>query len=212
MFCILAYAAVLHAGPLDTRIAKLQFFGPDNSIFLEIVLFYDERGNIIKSRQYDQFMRVLGVEEYFFDGKGTRFKEITYDSGRQIEKYTLIEVEAGRRIRKAYNSDDILIMITEDEYDKNGVIKKVTEYSVSNGKKGEVQSVSEYTYRGKKEIKCVRSLSGGDTYYYYIIGFNESGQIEGVTYYNIKDVRTGYVKIIHEKGVMTEQSLDLVIY
>ena len=209
---ILSFAASLYAKPLDTRITRLLFLGPDNSLFLEIVLVYDEKGNIVKSRQYDQFLRLLGAEEYFFDEKGNRLKEVTYDSSRQVEKYTLVEMKEGKRIRKSYNSDDILIMIMEDEYDKKGEIKTVTEYSVSNGVKKEVQTVSRYTRTGRNELMCRRTSPAGDTEYYYVIRFNESGQIDDVVYYNMEGTRSGCVRIFTESGIMTEQSLDLVIY
>lgn len=212
MCFVFTLAASLYAKPLDTRITKLFFLGPDNSLFLEIVLEYDEKGNIVKSRQYDQFLRLLGVEEYFFDEKGNRLKEVTYDSSRQVEKYTLVEMKEGKRIRKSYNSDDILIMVMEDEYDKKGEIKTVTEYSVSNGVKNEVQTVSRYTRAGRNELKCLRTSPAGDTEYYYIIRFTDSGQINEVIYYNMEGTRSGCVRIFTEKGIMTEQSLDLVIY
>jgi len=200
------------AKSLDTRISKLQFFGMDNSLVFEIHLFYDVKGNVVKSKEFDPYMRLVGMEEFVFNEKGVWTEEKLINSRRQLEKHTIIDYAEGKRIRKTYDRDYVLLMVTEDEYGSKGEIKSVTEYSVTGGNKGDVLSLSKYSYTGAGEIKCARSDRVSAWDYYYIIKLSEQGQIESVSYYNTSGQKTGFVKIVLEEGVMTPQSLNLIIY
>lgn len=205
---IVTRVAFLYAGPFDVRISKMQFFGADNSLIVEMSMFYDNMGNIVKIKQFDYNSLLVGIEEYVCDEEGKRTREEVYSHRRELENYTVIEYPAGKRIRRSYDMDDILVSTTQDEYDTGGRVTKIVEYSPS----GEVMSISSYSYRDGQEIICRREIRKNDWDYYYIIRFSASGMISEVTYYTPDGAKTGHVKFFFEKGPMSEESLKQIIY
>lgn len=206
-FLLFICAVSLYAADFNRRISGLMFMGTDNSLVFEMRLFYDERGNLVRVKQFDHLMKLIGYEEYFYDSEGRKTREHVFDSRRVQQKYTLIEYAAKKRIATSYTMDDKVIMIIETEYD-SGAVKRIVEYSADR----EIAAVSTYSYMTKGQIKCSRDLPVEGLDFYYIIKLDRDGMLENVDYHKLNGDRAGYVRIITEDGIMTGQSLNDIIF
>lgn len=204
LFC----TGMLYAGTFDRRVSGLLFIGTDNSLVFEMRLYYDEKGNLVRVKQFDHMMKLIGYEDYFYDNENRRCREKIFNSRREQQKYTLIEYSGNRRIATSYSMNDEVLMITETEYDKGGAVNRIVEYSASR----ETASVSTYSYRERGEIKCTRDVAVEGLDFYYIIRLGDDGILDSVDYFRLNGERAGHVRIIHEDGIMTRQSLNDIIF
>lgn len=208
LLLLLLCTGMLYAGTFDRRVSGLLFIGSDNSLVFEMRLFYDDRGNLVRVKQFDHLMKLIGYEEYFYDEQNRKCRENIFNSRRQQQKYTLIEYEKNRRIATTYSMSDEVLMITETDYDKAGTVKRIVEYSADREK----AAVSTYQYRGRNEIKCSRDLPVEGLDFYYIVRLDRDGMLDSVDYFRLNGERAGYVRIIHEDEIMTSQSLNDIIF
>lgn len=199
---------MLYAGTFDRRVRALMFMGTDNTLVFEMRLYYDDRGNLVKVKQFDHLMKLIGYEEYFYDSENRRYRENIFNSRREEQKYTRIEYQKDKRVATSYSINDEVLMITETEYGPGGAVKRIVEYSAS----GETASVSTYNYSGKGVIRCSRDVPVEGLDFYYIIRLEGDGMLDGVDYFRLNGERAGYVRIIHEDGIMTRQSLNDIIF
>ena len=208
LFLMFLCADMLYAGKFDRRVAGLMFIGIDNSLVFEMRLYYDDKGNLVRVKQFDHQMKMIGYEEYSYDSENRKSRESIFNSQRVQQKYTRIEYTKDKRIATSYNMNDEVLMITETEYNSSGSVKRIVEYSAAR----ETAAVSTYYYKGKGEIKCFRDLPVDGLDFYYIVRLDQDGMLSSVDYYKLNGERAGYVKIIVEDGVMTSQSLDDIIF
>jgi len=201
-------ADMLYAGNFNRRVSGLMFIGTDNSLVFEMRLFYDERGNLVKVKQFDHLMKLIGYEEYFYDSENRKFRETIFNSRREQQKYTRIEYTKSKRVATSYNMNDEVLMITKTEYDSSGTVKRIVEYSAGR----ETAAISTYSYRGKGEIKCTRDVPVAGLDFYYIVKLDEGGMINSVDYFRLNGDRAGYVRIVLDDGKMTPQSLNDIIF
>jgi hypothetical protein len=207
-FLLFICTVTLYAADFNRRVSGLMFIGTDNSLVFEMRLFYDERGNLVKVKQFDHLMKLIGYEEYFYDSEGRKFRETIFDSRRAQQKYTLLQYTKNKRTATSYTMDDKVIMIIETEYDPGGAVKRIVEYSADR----EIAAVSTYSYGRNGYIKCSRDLPVEGLDFYYIIKLDRDGMLESVDYHKLNGERAGYVRIISEDGIMTRQSLNDIIF
>lgn len=207
-FLLFICTVSVYAADFDRRVSGLMFIGTDNSLVFEMRLFYDERGNLVRVKQFDHLMKLIGYEEYFYDNEGRKIREHVFDSRRVQQKYTVIVYAAKKRIATSYTMDDKVIMIIETEYDSSGAVKRIVEYSADR----EIAAVSTYSYGKNGYIKCSRDLPVDGLDFYYIIKLDRDGMLESVDYHKLNGERAGYVRIMSEDGIMTRQSLNDIIF
>lgn len=208
LLLFLICAEMIYAVNFNRRVSGLMFFGTDNSLVFEMRLYYDDRGNLVRVRQFDHLMKLIGYEEYLYDKENRKYRENVFNSRREQQKYTLVEYRGNRRVATSYNMEGDVLMVTETEYDSGGTVKRIEEYSAA----GERAAVSTYSYKSSSVIKCSRDLPVEGLDFYYIINLDRDGMLEGVEYFRQSGKRAGYVRVAVEDGIMSGQSLNDIIF
>ena len=208
LILLILCADMLYAGKFNRKVSRLMFTGTDNSLVFEMRLYYNEAGNLVKVKQFDHNMKFVGYEEYLYDSNNKKVRENIFNSRREQQKYTLIEYEKDKRVATTYNMDDAVILITETEYHGKGRVDRIVEYSSDR----ETAAVSTYSYRNNREVKCSRDVPVSGMSFYYIIRMDAEGILSSVEYFRDNGESAGYVRIILEDGIMTEQSLNDIMF
>lgn len=190
----------------------------DGNVEESYVYGYNEKGEQIR-REYISSWDILGesitttdVEEYEYDAKGNRVKEIIRYDGRDTDWIieSTYDDEGNILSYKEYDGD--ILYFREYEYDSDKKLTKETLHSIDENENDSITSSTEYTYDSDKNlIEETRYSDDGTESMKTKYEYNDMGDkvSDSIDFYEYAADTLGYTNVLNEYEYDDQNRLSL---